>query len=43
MRRKSFTVVGSTAGPTYSPVFVVDTYNNPTDIGIGVDSLEGDI
>lgn len=36
MRPKQFTVVGSTGGPTYSPVWVVDTYNNPCNIGIGV-------
>lgn len=36
MRGKTFTVVGSTGGPTYSPVFVVDTFNNPANIGIGV-------
>lgn len=36
MRGKTFTVVGTAGGPTYSPVFVVDNYNNPTCIGIGV-------
>lgn len=36
MKPKSFTVVGSTGGPTYSPVFVVDTFNDPCNIGIGV-------
>lgn len=36
MRAKTYTVVGSTGGPTYSPAFVVDTYNNPCNIGIGV-------
>jgi hypothetical protein len=36
MRPKTFTVVGSTGGATYSPVWVVDTYNNPCNIGIGV-------
>ena len=36
MRPKTFTVVGSTGGPTYSPVFVVDTYNNPCNIALGV-------
>jgi hypothetical protein len=35
-RPKVFTVVGSTGGPTYSPVYPIDTYNNPTSIGIGV-------
>lgn len=36
MRAKTFTVVGSAGGPTYSPVYPVDTYNNPCNIGIGV-------
>lgn len=36
MRRKTFTVVGSTGGPTYSPAYPIDTWNNPTCIGIGV-------
>jgi hypothetical protein len=36
MRSKTFSVVGSAGGPTYSPVFTVDTYNNPCNIGIGV-------
>lgn len=36
MRPKSYTVVGSTGGPTYSPVFVVDTYSNPCNIALGV-------
>lgn len=36
MRAKTFTVVGSTGGPTYSPAYPVDTYNNPCNIGIGV-------
>lgn len=36
MRPKTFTVVGSAGGPTYSNVYPIDTYNNPTDIGIGV-------
>jgi hypothetical protein len=36
MRAKTFTVVGSTGGPTYSPVYPIDTYGNPTCIGIGV-------
>ena len=36
MRAKVFTVVGSTGGPTYSPVYPIDTYDNPTSIGIGV-------
>lgn len=36
MRGKTFTVVGSAGGPTYSPAWVVDNFNNPTTIGIGV-------
>lgn len=36
MRRKSFTVIGSAGGPTYSPVYPVDTYNNPCNIGVSV-------
>lgn len=36
MRPKSFTVVGSAGGATVSPAFVVDKYNNPINIGIGV-------
>lgn len=36
MKPKSFTVVGSTGGVTVSPAFVVDRYNNPCNIGIGV-------
>lgn len=36
MRSKSFTVVGSAGGPTFSPVFIVDQYSTPCNIGIGV-------
>jgi hypothetical protein len=36
MRPKTFIVVGSTGGPTYSPAYVIDTYNNPCNVGIGV-------
>lgn len=36
MRAKVFTVVGSTGGPTYTPVYPVDTYPTPCNIGIGV-------
>lgn len=36
MRSKSFTVTASAGGTTYSPAYVVDLYNNPTDIGVGV-------
>jgi hypothetical protein len=36
MRAKTFTVVGAAGGATYSPAYPIDTYNNPTCIGIGV-------
>lgn len=36
MRVKRFTVVGSTGGATVSPAFIVDTYECPVNIGIGV-------
>lgn len=36
MRAKTFTVVGTTGGPTYSNVYPVDTYPVPCNIGIGV-------
>lgn len=36
MRPKSFTVAGSAGGVSHSPVYIVDTYNNPCNIGIGV-------
>lgn len=36
MRPKSFTVVGSAGGPTFSPAFPIDVQNNPTCIGIAV-------
>ena len=36
MKAKSFTVVGSAGGPTFSPVWIPDKYNNPANIGIGV-------
>jgi hypothetical protein len=35
MKAKTFTVVGSTGGPTYTPAWIVDSFNNPTCIGIG--------
>lgn len=41
MRRKSFTVTASAGGTTYSPAYPVDTYNNPTDIGVIVDVIYG--
>lgn len=36
MRPKSFTVTGSAGGPSFSPAWIVDQWNNPTCIGIGV-------
>lgn len=36
MRSKTFTVVPSAGGPTYSPAWIVDLYNNPINIGVGV-------
>ena len=36
MRAKTFIVVGSAGGPTYSPAYPIDTFNNPCNIGIGV-------
>lgn len=36
MQPKSFTIVGSAGGASVSPVYVVDTYQVPCNIGIGV-------
>lgn len=36
MKPKIFTVVGSAGGVTVSPAYVVDRFNNPINIGIGV-------
>ena len=36
MMSKSFRVIGSAGGPTFSPVYVVDNRSNPCNIGIGV-------
>lgn len=36
MRPKTFTVNASAGGNTYSPAYIVDTYENPCNIGIGV-------
>lgn len=41
MRQKSYTVTSSAGGTTYSPAYPIDTYNNPTDIGIGVQVIYG--
>ncbi len=35
-RYQSFTVNATAAGTSFSPAFVVDRWNNPTSIGIGV-------
>ena len=36
MRAKTFTVTASAGGASTSPVYPVDTYENPCNIGIGV-------
>lgn len=36
MREKSFTVLASAGGTTYSPAYPIDTWDNPTCIGVGV-------
>lgn len=36
MRAKSFRIVGSAGGPTFSPVVIVDNFAVPCNIGIGV-------
>lgn len=36
MRAKTFTITGSAGGISTSPAYIVDTYGNPTSIGIGV-------
>ena len=41
MRMKTFTVVASANGNTYSPAYPIDTYCNPTDIGIACDVVYG--
>lgn len=41
MRAKSFTVIASAGGTTYSPAYPIDTYNNPCNIGVGVNVLYG--
>lgn len=41
MRAKSFTVIASAGGTTYSPAYPIDTYNNPCNIGIGVNLVYG--
>ena len=41
MKPKSFTIVASAGGTTYSPAWPVDTFNDPCNIGIGVTVLYG--
>lgn len=41
MRMKQFTVTASANGNTYSPAYAIDTYANPTDIGVAVDIVYG--
>lgn len=41
MREKTFTVVASAGGTTYSPAYPIDTYGNPCNIGIGVTVVVG--
>lgn len=36
MQPKSFTVTATAGGNTYSPVVVVDTYNDPCNIALGI-------
>ncbi len=36
MQPQSYTITGSAGGASVSPVFVVDTFNVPCNIGIGV-------
>lgn len=41
MRAKTFIVTSSAAGTTYSPAYPIDTWDNPTCIGVGVDIVYG--
>lgn len=41
MRPKVFTVTASANGNTYSPAYPIDTYNDPTNIAVGVDIVYG--
>lgn len=43
MRMKAFTVTASAGGNTYSPAYPIDTTNNPTDIGVAVDLIYGQV
>lgn len=41
MRSKVYTIVASAGGTTYSPAYPIDTYCDPTNIGVGVDIIYG--
>ncbi len=41
MRMKVFTVTASAGGNTYSPAYPIDTYPDPTNIGLAVDIVYG--
>lgn len=41
MRAKQYTVIASAGGTTYSPAYPIDTWNNPTTIGIGCRLIYG--
>lgn len=41
MRPKTFVVVASAGGNSFSPAYPIDVCNNPTNIGIGVDIAYG--
>lgn len=41
MRAKSYTVTSSAGGVSTSPAWPIDTYNNPCNIGIGVQVVFG--
>lgn len=36
MRPRAFTITASAGGTTYTPAFVIDGFNNPTCMGIGL-------
>lgn len=41
MRPKTYTIVASAGGTTYSPAYPIDVCNDPTDISVGVDIIYG--
>lgn len=41
MREKTYTVVASAGGTTYSQAYPIDTYSNPCNIGVGVTLVYG--